>query len=92
MAKNYIFLHIPNRARVNNLIRDNVMGLKILKQKCACGSSFVKIIWVPLSLKRSTTLGVRSSGRSHMTLLAYNLVKSHDWRKIKPYDGYCCMT
>ena len=40
------------------------MGLKILKWKCACGSSFVKIIWKPLSLKMSTTLRVRSSGNA----------------------------
>ena len=30
-------------ARLNNHIPDNVMGLKILKWKCACGSSFVRI-------------------------------------------------
>ena len=47
---------------MNNLIPDNIMGLKILKLKYACGSSFVKIIWKPLSLKMSTTLRVRSSG------------------------------
>ena len=38
------------------------MGLKILKQKCACGSSLGKIVWKPLFLKMSTTLRVRSSG------------------------------
>ena len=48
----YIFL---TGARLNNLIPDNVMGLKILKRKYACGRSFVKIIWKLLSLKMSTT-------------------------------------
>ena len=38
------------------------MGLKILKWKCACGSSFAKIIWKQHSLKASTTLRVRSPG------------------------------
>ena len=55
----YIFLI---GARLNNLIPDNIMGLKILKRKCACGSSFVRIIWKPLSLKTSTTIRVKSSG------------------------------
>ena len=43
-------------------IPDNVMGLKILKQKCAWGRSFVMIIWKLLSLKMSITLRTRSSG------------------------------
>ena len=55
----YIFL---TGTRLNNLISDNIMGLKILKWKWACGSNFVKIIWKTLSLKMSTTLRVRSSG------------------------------
>ena len=46
----YIFL---TGKRLSNLIPDNVMGLKILKRKCACGSSFVKIIRKLLSLKMS---------------------------------------
>ena len=46
----YIFLTV---ARLNNLIPDNIMGLNILKQKCACRKSFVKIIWKLLSLKMS---------------------------------------
>ena len=46
-------------ARLKSLIPDNIMGLKILNRKCACGSSFVKIIWKPPSLKMSTILGVR---------------------------------
>ena len=50
------FLHIPSGARLNSLLPDNVTGLKILKRKCACGSSFVKIIWKPLSLKMSIYL------------------------------------
>ena len=37
----YIFL---TGARLNNLIPQKVMGLKILKRKCAWGSNFVKII------------------------------------------------
>ena len=40
--------------RLSNLIPDNVMGLKILKRKCLCGSNFFKIIWKLLSLKVST--------------------------------------
>ena len=40
-AKNCKFLH---SARMNNLIPDNVMGLKKLEWKCAYGSSYVKII------------------------------------------------
>ena len=55
----YIFL---TGTRLNNLTPDNVMGLKILKRKCVCGSSFVKIIWKSHSLKMSTTLRVRSPG------------------------------
>ena len=47
---------------MNNPIPDTIMGLKILKRKCAYRSSFVKIIWKLLSLKMSTTLGVRLSG------------------------------
>ena len=43
----YIFL---TGTRLNNLILDNVIGLKILKWKCASGSKFVEIIWKPLSL------------------------------------------
>ena len=46
------------------MISDKVMGLKKLKQKCACRSSFVKIIWRLLSLKMSTTLRIRSSGNT----------------------------
>ncbi len=46
---------------MDNLLPDKVMELKIRKQKCTCGSSFVKIIWKLLSLKMSTTLRVRSS-------------------------------
>ena len=45
----YIFL---TGATWDNLLLDSVMGLKILKWKCACGSCFVKIIWKLLSLKR----------------------------------------
>ena len=37
-------------AKLFNLILDKVMGLKILKRKCACRSNF-KIIWKPLSMK-----------------------------------------
>ena len=43
----YIFL---THARMNNLLLDNVMKLKILKLKCTCGSNFVKISWKLLSL------------------------------------------
>ena len=46
----YIFL---THARMNNLLPDNVMKLKILELKCACGSNFVKISWKLLSLNRS---------------------------------------
>ena len=56
------FLHIPYRCNIEQPATRQRMGLKILKWKCACGSSFVKIIWKPLSLKMSTTLRVRSSG------------------------------
>ena len=31
------------------------MGLKILNQKCACGSSFITIIWKSFSLKMGNT-------------------------------------
>ena len=55
----YIFL---TGERLNNLLPDNIKGIIILKQKCTCGSSFVKIIWNPLTLKMSATLRVRSSG------------------------------
>ena len=55
----YIFL---TGARLNNLILENIMGLKILKRKYACGSSFVMITWKPLFLKISTTLRVMSLG------------------------------
>ena len=46
------FLYIPYRwKRLSNLLPENVMGfLKILTQKCACGRSFVMIIWKPLSI------------------------------------------
>ena len=47
----YIFL---TGARLNNLLFDNIMELKIPKRKCACGSSFVKILWKLLLLKMST--------------------------------------
>ena len=40
---------------MNNLIPDNVMELKILKQKWASGSSLVKNIWKPLYLKTCAT-------------------------------------
>ena len=53
----HVFAVFLTCARFNNLIPDNVMGLKNLKRKCACGSSFVKIIWKLLSLKMSTTSG-----------------------------------
>ncbi len=56
-----LFLHIiPYRCRLNNLIPDSVVGIEILKRKCACACSF-KIIWKLVS-KMSTTLRVRSSG------------------------------
>ena len=42
--------------------------LKILKRKCACGSSFVKIIWKPLSLKKSTELG-------HQAVLSAEIIR-----------------
>ena len=38
-------------AKLNNLIPDNILALKNLKWKCACGSSSVKVIWKLLSLK-----------------------------------------
>ena len=52
VTMNCKFLHIPYRSRIEQL-PDNVMWLKILKQKCPCGSHFVKIIWKLLSLKMS---------------------------------------
>ena len=61
----YIFLTC---ARLNNLIPDNVMGLKILKRKCACGSSFSMITWKLLSLKKSTTL-------SHQAVLSAEIIR-----------------
>ena len=60
----YIFLTDPN-----NLIPDNVTGLKILKRKCAFGSSF--IIWKLLSLKMSTTLRVGSSSSMQGTVFTF---------------------
>ena len=43
VAKNFKSLHITPATH-------NIMGLKILKRKCACGSIYlVKIIWKPLS-------------------------------------------
>ena len=59
-AENYMLLDITSGASLNKLLPDKEMRLKILKRKCACGSSFVKIIWKPLSLKVSTTLRIRS--------------------------------
>ena len=41
----YVFYIFLTGGRLNNLIPDNIMVLKILKWKCTCGSSFVKIIW-----------------------------------------------
>ena len=46
-------LHIPYRYKIEQPGTNNVMGLKILKRKCACGASFVKIIWKLFSLKTS---------------------------------------
>ena len=56
------FYQFHTGARLNNLPLDNVMGLKFQKWKCACGSSFIKIVWKLLSLKMSITLRERSSG------------------------------
>ena len=55
------FLHIATHARLNNLLSDNVMGLKILKWKCACGK-FCQDYLEAAFLKMSNTLRVRSSG------------------------------
>ena len=38
-SQELLVLHIPYRCKLNNLLPNNVMGLKILKQKCECGSS-----------------------------------------------------
>ena len=61
LLRNLSFYMFLTGARLNNLLPDNVMGLKILKWKCASGSSFVMIIWKLLSLKISTTLRDKSS-------------------------------
>ena len=56
------FLHIITYGcNIEQPAPDNVMRLKIQKWKCACGSTFIKIIWKPFSLKMSR-LRVRSSG------------------------------
>ena len=55
------FLHIPYKCKIEQTdTRCN--GIKILKRNCACVSTFVKIVWKPLSLEMSTAIGVRSSG------------------------------
>ena len=46
------------------------MGLKILKWKCSYGSSFVKIICKPLSLKMNTTLEI-----GHQAVLSAEIVR-----------------
>ena len=61
----YIFF---TDARLNNPTLTTQMGLKFMKRKCAHGSSFVKIIWTPLSMKMSTTLKVRSPGNQRSTV------------------------
>ena len=43
MGKNCKFLHIPNRCKIEQPDTGQLMGLKIRKQKCARGSSFVEI-------------------------------------------------
>ena len=49
-------LHIPYRFNIEQPDTQQRYGInRILKQKCACGSSF-KIIWKPLSLMMSNTL------------------------------------
>ena len=59
VAKNGKFLHIiPYKCKIEQPDTQQRMGSNILKRKCACGSSFVKIIWKLLSLKRSTILRV----------------------------------
>ena len=58
VAKNCKFLYIPYRCKIEKSDTHNIMELKILKWKCAYGSSFVNIIRTPLSLKMSTTLRV----------------------------------
>ena len=70
------FLHIPYRF---NLIPDNVMVLRILKWKCACGNSFVKIIWNLLSLKMTTTL--RKFG--HKTFFLQKLSENKGMQKLR---------
>ena len=56
-------------ARLNNLIPDKVVGLKMLKRRCACESSFVKIMWKPLSLRmRTTELG-------HQAVLSAEIIR-----------------
>ena len=45
------------------------MRLKILKRKYANESSFVKIIWKPLSLKMSTTL------RGHQAVCSAEIIR-----------------
>ena len=50
IAMNLLFFYIfLTGTSLENLIPNDIMGLKILKQKCACGSSFIKIIRKPHS-------------------------------------------
>ena len=62
-AKNYKFLHIPYRFKIEQPDARQRNGIKNSETE-ACGSNFVKIIWKPFSLKMSTTLRVRSSGNN----------------------------
>ena len=61
------------------MLPDNIMGSKILKRKCACGSSFVKIIWMPLSLKMSTTL----REFSHPAFFLQKLSENKEMQKLR---------
>ena len=51
VAKNCKFLLIPCRCKIEQPETRGCNGIKNLKWKCACGSSFVMIIWKQLFLK-----------------------------------------
>ena len=53
VARIVIFLHIPYRCKIEQPDTRQCNGIKKFEMKCACGSSFIKIIWKMLSLKIS---------------------------------------